>query len=284
MSTNEADGTPAALLDIARIAARAGGAVAAEAFGKTHAFRYKADTSEVTEFDLAAEAAVREVIDRHRSGDLFIGEESTHAALADPAGAHRIFDARPRDAQTVWVVDPIDGTRNFIRRIPFIACSVGVLRGGRPIAGAIYDPLRDVMYSAAGGCGAWLDDERLSSSPSAEDSPSGRKWIIAVPTVTLPPKLRALGKFVDRHWARNLGSSALHLAYVASGAFDGAITTKSKLWDLAAGGALLAELGMRLEHIDGGEVFPPALEDYRGRNIPTISGHAEVWPGLVAFR
>jgi len=276
-----AEDAPAALLIIAQEAARAGGAVAAAAFGRAHAFRFKADASEVTEFDEAAEAAVRSCIEQRRPGDLFIGEESTHAALARGDSPLHGGAVPPSD-RVVWVVDPIDGTRNFIRRIPFIACSVGVLRGGEPIAGAIYDPLRDLMYSASLGGGAWLNGERLEPPAAAADSPSGRKWIIAVPTLRLPSALRTLGEVVDRHWARNLGSSALHLAYVAAAAFDASITTKSKLWDLAAGAALLGEVGAPLTTPEGKPVFPPGPEDYRGRNIPTLSGYPEAWAELRA--
>jgi myo-inositol-1(or 4)-monophosphatase len=278
--------TPARLRELAEQAARAGGRVARAAFGGESRVRMKPDRSEVTEADLAAERAAIESLRTARPHDAFLAEEQTGAA-ADPS-------ARP--AQVCWVIDPIDGTRNFVRGIPWLATSVAALCDGWPVAGAIYDPLRDVCYTAHRDGGAWEGTRRLeiaSAAPSTaldaatgesvRTAPVGRpsKPLIAIPSTRHESArafvLRALDEFV----VRNLGSSSLHLALVAAGRLDAALLAGCKLWDIAAGWLLVTQAGGRMTRPDGGELFPVDLARYAGQDMPCLAAAAWLHSRLV---
>lgn len=128
------------LRQLAEIAARAGGAVSREAFGRRVSVSLKSDASEVTEIDVAAEKAVFSTIRAARPDDALIGEESVKSEMDAPKSG------------ISWIVDPIDGTRNFIRGVPsFTACSVAAMCDGWPIIGVIYEPIGERIYTAVRG-------------------------------------------------------------------------------------------------------------------------------------
>ena len=117
---------------------------------------WKPDDSMVTDVDLAIQQRLEKEIRQTYPADVVIGEEGGHAVL-DPSLAGR----------PVWIIDPIDGTNNFGRGLPGFSVSVGVMRGGWPVAGAVYDPLAEMLFTACRGRGAALNGEPIATRPAA---------------------------------------------------------------------------------------------------------------------
>jgi fructose-1,6-bisphosphatase/inositol monophosphatase family enzyme len=302
---------PEELRELAEAAARIGGELARAAFGQAQRVSLKADRSEVTEVDLAAERAVVAHLRSRRPGDAFIGEEAVGQRREGPkARRHEATKRRrhegkrpagpppakggPRDAENsqspfsnpqsiCWVVDPLDGTRNYIRRLPIFACSIAAMRDDRPVAGAVFDPIQNVMYSAALGHGLRVDGQRATPTEPARRYGEQRKdtLLIGIPS-TLRPSVRSFVLHaVERHVVRNLGAAALHLALVATGALDVAVLGNSKLWDVAAGALLIWEAGGIVTAPNGQPVFPLDLSGYAGEEIAVLAGNPEAHARLM---
>lgn len=174
--------------------------------------------------------------------------------LMEEAGAIEGEDTKHR-----WVIDPIDGTNNFIHAVPYFCISVGLERtsstGEREIiAAVIYDPLRDEMFTAEKASGAFLNDKRIRVS--------GRKEMdSALLSTALPRSFRdnykqalnmMTGMTASSAGIRCFGAAALDLAYVAAGRFDGFWSNSLRPWDIAAGMLLVKEAGGEVSEISGG--------------------------------
>lgn len=269
---------------IAAAAARVGGDVARASFGSRLTVRLKVDRSEVTEVDFAAQRAIIDLIRGARPDDAFLGEESTEHG--DEAAAPDADRRTAGESTITWVIDPIDGTRNYVRRIPLYVCSVAAMQDGLPVAGAIYDPVRAVMYTAARGAGAQANDEALCVSRQSIDDITlkPRKLIVAIPSIRRPRVRRLVQAAIDRHVIRNLGATALHLAHVAEGAFDASISNNSRLWDIAAGVLLVEEAGGRIASPFGEPLFPIDPIGCRGDEIPTLAAAPHAYEELLVAR
>ncbi len=243
----------------AEAAARAGGRVAAAAFAAPAGVRLKADASVVTDADVAAQAAVVAVLGELRPRDRWIGEESP-------------VDRAPADADTVvWLIDPIDGTRNFVRGSPLFACSVGALHRGLPVAGAIYEPLRERMYAADVRSGFFIDGVAAGSSARAARGGPPGEVVLAIPSTATPAVAETMQAAVSRCVVRNAGSAALHLAMIATGEIDAALLATCKLWDLAAGAALIAAIGGVFSDLNGTPLFPHDVWGRAAEELPSIA-------------
>lgn len=223
-------------LEIAVEAARAAGAVL-RATPSPHTTRHKGAVDLVTEVDLACERAIREVLARRTPDVPVLGEEGGGA----------------EGATTRWVVDPLDGTTNFVHGFPFYAVSVALERDGRIVAGCLYEPLHDRTYTAALGAGAHRDGEPIHVTDRR----------------TLGESLVGTGFGYDRHQRpdhylrpfravmvrcqgmRRAGAAALDLAMVADGRLDAYFELEVKRWDVAAGIRLVLEAGGRVSPFPG---------------------------------
>ena len=190
----------------------------------------------VTEVDRAAEraivAAVREFYPDHG----FLAEESGD---------------RPGKGEVTWIVDPLDGTANYLRQIPHYAVSIAVRLGRRLEHAVIYDPRRNELFTATRGWGAQLDSRRIRVS--RHDALAESMFALSV-----PQRLdERTGESLAFRGAirRRTGSAALDLAYVAAGRFDAFWGTGLQAWDLAAGVLLVREAGGLISAPDGGEDF-----------------------------
>lgn len=196
------------------------------------AHEHKVDGSLCTIADTEAQAALarglREIADHPVLGEEMSGEE--HQSQWD-AGHNGI-----------WVIDPIDGTSNFVNGLPYFSISVALMREGRTEIGVIYAPELDETYWAERGRGAWLNGERL---PIKERPPRNLKAAMAgVDLKRLDRKLAAeLAARPPYSSQRNFGSSALDWCFVAAGRFDVYLHGGQKLWDYAAGALILEEAG-----------------------------------------
>ena len=258
---------------LAEQAAGIGGAVAREAFGRPLQVSLKSDQSEVTEIDVAAEKAIIDFIRNARPADGFLGEESleNQATAASPVDDPLIT---PGLSGITWIIDPIDGTRNFIRNMPLFACSVAAMHNGVPIAGAIFEPIQDVMYSARRG--GELNLNRQPFSPDNLDrlsaNDANRKLYVGIPSARREATKPLVLHVIENHVVRNFGSVALHLALAALGHLDAVVVGNAKLWDIAAGCLLVEATGGLVTAPDGAPLFPIDLTRYGGEEMPLLAG------------
>ncbi len=249
---------------------RDAGKVAMEHFGHVTVTR-KADKSPVTEADHAVQAALQQAISDHCPEDAVITEETQ----ADPE-----IHASVASARRCWVIDPIDGTRNYARSIPIFTISVALLVEGSPCVGLIYDPVTDRLYHATRGGGAWCGTQRI-----AAESPQRSSTL----TLTIPTSLyEKLGRvehgWIDHMVVRNFGSTALHMALAASGAIDAVFCKRCRLWDMAAGDLIVTEADRVVIplDLDRDSYFPMNLADYNNEPTPLIAAHPEVAHRLLS--
>jgi myo-inositol-1(or 4)-monophosphatase len=220
-------------------AARAGGAELLAWRGRFQT-RKKGVRDLVTDADLASQEAIRGMISARFPEHAFVGEEQGTKSAA------------PGGDQLTWIVDPLDGTTNYVHGYPNFAVSVAIARGNDVQAGVIYDPLRDQCFAAAAGKGAWCNGSRLKTS----DVTAVAEALVAV---SLPAHVQRdsadLLDFIEAARAaqavRRSGSAALNLAHVASGALDAFWATQIHAWDVAAGVLLIREAGGILTGRDG---------------------------------
>jgi myo-inositol-1(or 4)-monophosphatase len=236
---NEAE--PREWLKTCETAARAGGAQLLAMRGQFEA-RAKGPADLVTDADLASQQAICRVISERFPSHAFIGEEQTDNVLVTDSD------------QMTWIVDPLDGTTNYVHGYPHYAVSVALARGNQILVGVIYDPVNDQCFAAASGQGAWCNRApmKTSSVTLIED---------ALVAVSLPARVRNdspdLLDFVAAtqvcQAVRRSGSAALNLAYVAKGALDAFWATQIYPWDVAAGVLLVREAGGVVTSRSGGE-------------------------------
>lgn len=182
----------------------------------------------VSEADRRCETVIVEALSGAFPEDGFVGEEGA---------------SRNLEAEAIWVIDPIDGTHNFLTGIPFWCVSIGLVSAGRPILGLIYDPLRDELFSAAEGSGAFLDGLPMRVTGET-DLTRARVCVGFSYRRPIAAHVRALEALLDaRCEYLRLGSGALALAYVAAGRFEAYWELHHNPWDAAAGLALVKEAG-----------------------------------------
>lgn len=232
---------PAALRDAAERYAREAGALVREGYGRIHAPERKGRIDLVTEYDKRSEALLLERIRRDWPG---------HGVLAEESGAH----AAAAGERVRWVLDPLDGTTNFAHNYPFFGVSVGIECDGEVVAGAVYDPVRDEMFSAARGAGATLNGApiRVSDCAAIEDAllVTGFPYDVREHPERHLPLFQAF--LLRAQGIRRDGSAALNLCYLAMGRFDGFWEGQLSPWDLAAGSLIVREAGGVLTNYAGG--------------------------------
>jgi myo-inositol-1(or 4)-monophosphatase len=241
--------------DVLKTLARGAGALALDRFGRADV-GYKADDSMVTDVDVAIEQWLAREITTTFPTDLVLGEEGLDPSAPRPGARH------------VWVVDPIDGTNNYGREMPGFSVSIGVVRDGIPIGGAVYDPLARQLFSAWTGRGAWLSDRRLRLEPAALD----RRSLISIRTPYAHGVPDAVTRWLTQYRMRRAGSTALQLCYVALGAIAFIYDHRTSLWDIAGAAPVVLEAGGRFATPDGLQLFPVTDEAWAGATMPILAG------------
>lgn len=191
----------------------------------------------VSRADIAAEKIIRDMLTEARPTYGWLGEESSEVAGEDPTRR--------------WVVDPLDGTTNFLHGLPHFAVSIALEHRGKIVSGVVYDPAKDEMFVAEKGAGAWMNDSRIRVSDRRHMSES--LYATGLPfsgRADLPDTLKDLAQLLPacagiRRW----GAAALDLAYVACGRYDGFWERNLKLWDIAAGLIIAREAGAIVEGV-----------------------------------
>ncbi|ASM72888.1 MULTISPECIES: inositol monophosphatase family protein [Roseobacteraceae] len=192
----------------------------------------------VSRADIAAEKILK---------DELMGARPTYGWCAEESAEEEGTDPTRR-----WIVDPLDGTTNFLHGLPHWAVSIALEHKGQVVAGVVFDPAKDEMFFAEKGAGSWMNDSRMRVS--------GRSHMIEAIFATglpfagradLPDTLKDLGRLLPAcAGVRRWGAAALDLAYVAAGRYDGFWERRLKPWDMAAGVIIAREAGALLEPLD----------------------------------
>ena len=214
------------------------GAIQKARYGQDLEIRHKSEIDIVTEVDRACEDAIVAVI-RERFPDHDIVTEETDLARTG--------------SRFVWFTDPLDGTTNYAHGYPFFCTSVGLTISGEVVAGAVYDPVKDELFTAEKGAGAHLNGRRMQVSSSTELLRS--LLVTGFPYDVrddLAGKLRLFMRFMGEARAvRRDGAAALDLCYVAAGRYDGFWEERLQPWDMMAGKLMVNEAGGRVTRFDG---------------------------------
>jgi len=260
-------------LEVAREAACSGGRVLMEAFQQGDLeIERKAAHDFVTSADRASEKAILELVAGRCPGDQILSEEE---GLVGPASDYQ------------WIVDPLDGTTNFLRGLPVFGVSVACRCAGETIVGVVFDPVNDRLYCAERGAGAECDGRRLEVS--------GRGGLEGAFLATgFPFRAReGLDLYLEifrrvfgaAGAIRRCGAAVLDLAHTAAGVYDGFFEFRLSAWDLAAGALLIEEAGGRVSDLDGGRRYlatgnliagSPRVHAELLEKIAAVAGEAEL--------
>ena len=240
--------TPSALLQVMIAAARKAGRKLARDFGEVAELQVskKGPADFVSAADLKAEETLVEELSKVRPGYGFLAEER---------GA-----VEGTDKTHTWIIDPLDGTTNFLHGLPHFAINIALEREGAVVAAVTYNPANNELFWAEKGKGAFLNDKRLRVA-------ARRQLIESILATGIPfagrpghaQFLKELHQMTQRvAGVRRFGSAALDMAYIAAGRFDGYWERNLKPWDIAAGGLLVVEAGGVVSAPDGGPFDPHA--------------------------
>jgi len=236
-----------AWLRAAKRAAVVGGVVLQEWRGR-FSVREKSRSNLVTEADEASQSAIVASLSSEFPTHGFLGEENLQSESAG--------------SEAVWIIDPLDGTTNYVHGFPYYAVSIALQVRGQLEVGVIYDPTREEMFSVCRGQGVELNGERVYAS--GETRAGSAFGVGSLPVVTgagdaaVERFLRALREFQT---VQRTGSAALNLAYLASGRIDAFWSSSLKVWDVAAGALMVKESGGAISGLEGGkfDIFVSSL-------------------------
>lgn len=218
--------------------AREAGLLVAQLSQRPHEISYKRPSDIVTEVDRRSEVLI---VERLRS------RFPKHGIVSEEGGGQKT------DSEYCWYVDPLDGTTNFAHGFPVYCVTLGLAFRDEVVAGVVYDPTRDELFTAERGAGAYLNQQRIHVSKNAQLS----ECLVAT---GFPPFMRDHELNIQlyyrftrlTHGVRRAGSAALDLCSVAAGRFDGFWELKLNPWDKAAGSLLVTEAGGRVTDMTGG--------------------------------
>lgn len=244
---------------------REAGTLLLEGFRKEAvAFEEKGTANLVTSYDLASEQVIRRLLHEAFPGEPVIGEEEGGTG---------------HSADRVWIVDPLDGTTNFVHRYPRFAVSIACVEQGRPLAGGVYAPANDVLYMAELGAGSLRNGKpvTVSTVPDLEHA-----ILVTGFAYERQQQVEQILELVERalyqvQAVRRSGSAALDLCTVAEGSFDVYLEWGIHAWDIAAGVLLVQEAGGQVSNARGSAI------DLFGRDILASNGllHAAAIKHLV---
>jgi len=227
--------------DIIDISKQAGSLIR-DGFGESVQIEYKSNESNlVTEIDKSSEKMII---------DFIKNKYPSHSIIAEEGGGVK------NDSEYIWVVDPLDGTTNFAHGLPIFSVSIGLQKNNETIAGVVYDVMRNILYSAQLGGGAFANSEQIkvSSTDSLKHSllVTGFPYNVAENPEGAFERFTALTK--NARGIRRLGSAAIDFCYLASGVFDGFWEVYLHAWDICAGKLIAEEAGGLVTNFDGNAI------------------------------
>jgi myo-inositol-1(or 4)-monophosphatase len=244
--------------------------LATEAGTLVHAHRHpcnprrKKDATIVTDTDFLLQDHILDAVTRAYPDHAVLGEETTRHGRSQP---------QPAEARYCWVIDPLDGTRNYALGFPCFATSLAVLNEGRPVVAVIREHNLGHLYTAVAGGGAALNGSPARVRDPAQDD----DLLLGVPSSTDTLSIRVVTRWVGtpRFACRNVGSTATHLGMVASGMLAGAFAKQCKIWDLAAGMLLVGEAGGIVTDVHGNDCLPFRLDADGNQDLPFLAAGAK---------
>lgn len=246
------------MLNIAVDAAKISGQKALELLANV-SYSLKNQSEIVTEADPLCQAIIVERILSRYPGHGILAEEGVNGQmLCEP----------PKDSSdTWWIIDPIDGTNNFAHNLRCFCVCIAVFEDGNPVVAVIYDPCTNSLWTAAKGI-----QTHFNGKPSSVNEDSINRFSsFGIDSHFDSPTEPAMHQMQRLTRARLLGSTALHQAYVASGAMIGAFTVSAKLWDIAAGSLLVQQAGGVVKTLDGQSPFPIDIKQYKTERFRLLS-------------
>ena len=231
---------------VCKEAVRRAGAVLMDHWGHV-TVRHKGRSDLVTEADLAAQETVRQTLREAFPTHSMIGEEDPPEALV-----------RRKSSEFCWIVDPLDGTTNYVHGVPFFCVSLALEYFGKLIVGVVYNPASGECFTAEVGKGAQLNGKPIQASgvTTLDEALISAGFPAAVTRDDLDLRLFNEVVLVSQS-VRRSGSAALNLAYVAAGRFDALWACQTKVWDVAAGTLLIREAGGTVTAFDGEPLASP---------------------------
>jgi myo-inositol-1(or 4)-monophosphatase len=226
-------------------------------FGRARS-EIKHDGTKVTAIDIAISERIQAAIAAQFPEDQFFSEE-----LAPSTGTV------PVTSRFCWVLDPIDGTNNYINGIVYCAISLALLENGQPTYGVVYDLARRVLIHGGPGRGLWEGDKAVRARNEAPNSHS----LIGFHSPVDKGHAAEGKKLIEHFKIRGLGSSTLHLAYLAVGLLDGVMDHNNKIWDIAASCALCAEAGIEIHYLEN-PPFPMREFTIQAKRVQYVAGNA----------
>ena len=251
-------------LRVCEEAVRAAARVVQDWIGRTET-RQKGPADLVTQADLASQETVRRVVLGAFPNHCLLGEEQEQSELPTTRSEYR------------WIVDPLDGTTNFVHGVPHYCVSLALERNGELLVGAVYDPALDECFTAVTGQGARLNSRAIHASGVSKLSE-------ALAAVGFPPgvrsdspDLRMFLEMIPRCQAiRRTGSAALNLCYLAAGRFDLFWSFSTHIWDVAAGVLIVREAGGRVTSSTGGPFRLEEADFLAAANIELLAQLREI--------
>lgn len=248
------------LADLERLARQAG-QILSDSYEKDHQVDFKGVTNLVTEVDHASEAFLISEINRQFQAHSFLAEES---------------GASPTRSEHLWIIDPLDGTVNYAHGVPIFCVSIAYAYRGQVLLGAVHDPMRNEMFTAKRGSGAWLNGRplKVSSVVDLQQSLMVTGFPYEYPD-SLPNNFdlfARLGRLT--RGVRRLGSAAIDLCYVAAGRLDGYWEVSLSPWDVAAGGLIAEQAGALVTSLQG-EL------DYLNSPVSIVAANPGLHPRLL---
>lgn len=233
---------PREFTTIALSATRAGGEVLQKYFSKNIRVDFKGKIDPVTDADRRSQETIFKILKKHFPDHGMLGEEGAPMAC---------------DKEFCWIVDPLDGTVNFIHHIPLVCVSIGLMHKGKIISGVVHAPLMNETFVAWEGGGAWLNGKRIRVSKT-------RRLLHTLAVTGFPYYVHQRPEQAVRNLVnvirsvqgiRRLGSAAIDLAYVAMGRCDVFWEEGLSAWDVAAGSLLVSEAGGKITDFNGGNDY-----------------------------
>jgi len=268
------------MLETAIVAARLAGQRAMEEISFVKA-SVKNSTELVTQADARCQQIIIDRIKETYPDHGFIAEEGERstAILAVPARAGSpCYKQPPRGAEDIWwLIDPIDGTNNFAHKMLLFTVSIAAMYKGEPVAGVIFDPATESMFTAVQGGEAQLNGRRITVSEEKMDQFSS----VGLDSHFIDEIPRWACEIMKRTRFRVIGSAALHLAYIAKGGLIADITQATKLWDIAAGVLIAENAGAVATDWQGGKIFPVDLNSYDSGKFKILTANKKVHAELL---
>ena len=239
-------------LNAAKEAAKTAGEILSRLFGQVSHITKKGDIDLVTEADFQAEKAILEIIHLNFPQDNILAEES---------------GGQEHASKRTWLVDPLDGTTNFVHGFPFFAVSIALEVENELVLGVVHNPFMDEIFEATKGTGAFLNKEPLKVSKTQNMKDALLATGFPYDIHERPERVMALLEkmVVVAQGVRRPGSAAIDMCYVAAGRLDGFWEQELKPWDTAAGAVIVKEAGGRLSTFQG-EPYTPYLKSIVAAN------------------